>query len=138
MINYFDYVGNKETETIDETTMLIHSKTKSISQDSMVDKGCQTDVEIDLNNNTVVKTNSVKSFSCQYCNKSFNSKFTLKEHINAEHLQLKLSSCQYCEKSFAKKGDLRKHINAVHLQALTCQYCEKSFDRKDHISPEYV
>ena len=51
--------------------MVIQSKTKTISQDSMVDKGCQTEVEIDLNNNTVDETNTVKSFLCQFCDKSF-------------------------------------------------------------------
>ena len=124
-----DSVGNEETVeyTIDETTMVIHSK--SISQDSRVDKSSQTEVEIDLNNNTINEMNAVKPFSCHFCDKSFNHKGSKKKHINSVHLKLKPFSCQYCGKSFANKTGMERHVNVVHLQVkpFSCQYCEKSF-----------
>ena len=66
--------------------MVIHPKTKPISQDSMIDKGYQADVEIDMNNNVVVKP-----FLCQYCEKSFGQKDSLKIHEKSVHLKIKNS-----------------------------------------------
>ena len=82
---------------------------------SIVDEICPTEVKIDLNNNKADKTNTVKPFSCQYCDKSFPNKCKMKRHVDCVHLKIKPFSCQYCEKLFSQKYNMIKHINSVHL-----------------------
>ena len=111
---------------------------------SIVDEICPTEVKIDLNNNKADKTNTVKPFSCQYCNKSFANKCKMKRHVDCVHFKVKPFSCQYCEKSFGQKQSCRIHENAVHLKikSFSCQHCDKSFglkyNMKEHINSVHM
>ncbi|KAI7814568.1 zinc finger protein PLAG1 isoform X1 [Triplophysa rosa] len=76
-----------------------------------------------------------KNFSCQLCEKSFNSLEKLKVH-SYSHTGERPYRCTHndCNKAFVSKYKLLRHM-ATHSPEKThkCSYCEKMFHRKDHL-----
>nr|XP_055073021.1 zinc finger protein PLAG1 [Misgurnus anguillicaudatus] len=76
-----------------------------------------------------------KNFSCQLCEKSFNSLEKLKVH-SYSHTGERPYRCTHndCSKAFVSKYKLLRHM-ATHSPEKThkCSYCEKMFHRKDHL-----
>ncbi|CAG9333672.1 unnamed protein product [Blepharisma stoltei] len=52
------------------------------------------------------------TYKCYYtwCDKSFNSKYNLKRHINALHLGIKRFECSLCGKKLVSKQNLTEHL----------------------------
>ena len=75
---------------------------------------------------------NAKSFHCDFCDKSFEHKRYLAEHIARAHQSNKKFSCDFCKKSFRSKNYLDLHITTVHLgnKNFSCEICNKSFGRK--------
>ncbi|XP_067305542.1 zinc finger protein PLAG1 [Pseudorasbora parva] len=76
-----------------------------------------------------------KNFSCQLCEKAFNSLEKLKVH-SYSHTGERPYRCTHtdCTKAFVSKYKLLRHM-ATHSPEKThkCSYCEKMFHRKDHL-----
>ncbi|KAG1927015.1 zinc finger protein PLAG1 isoform X1 [Pimephales promelas] len=76
-----------------------------------------------------------KNFSCQLCEKAFNSLEKLKVH-SYSHTGERPYRCTHtdCTKAFVSKYKLLRHT-ATHSPEKThkCSYCEKMFHRKDHL-----
>ncbi|XP_078543409.1 zinc finger protein PLAG1 [Lissotriton helveticus] len=81
------------------------------------------------------ETKPRKNFTCQLCDKAFNSVEKLKVH-SYSHTGERPYKCtqQDCTKAFVSKYKLLRHM-ATHSPEKThkCNYCEKMFHRKDHL-----
>ena len=71
---------------------------------------------------------------CQECDKIFNSRKNLNQHINENH-ENKLYSCEQCEKAFRKQSNLRRHMISIHqgVGDLKCTACQQVFKRRDNM-----
>lgn len=71
-----------------------------------------------------------EGFPCYYpqCTKVFYSKFNLRRHVNATHLEIKSFACDLCPRHFASKQGLIEH-RYVHTgeQPYQCAVCGKRF-----------
>ena len=56
----------------------------------------------------------IKEKECSICQKSFSTKQSLKNHIEAVHEGKRPHNCSICDYSTAHKADLKRHIEAVH------------------------
>ena len=79
---------------------------------------------------------------CRSCNKSFNTKYYLTEHIKIIHDKILSHQCSQCSKSFGRKYELRDHINFVHNKMkFDCQECSSIFQNarnlKAHIKKKH-
>jgi uncharacterized Zn-finger protein len=54
-----------------------------------------------------------KPYQCELCQKSFKSKFSLKNHM-LSHSQENNYKCEDCGKCFVNKPNLRYHIEMFH------------------------
>ena len=77
-------------------------------------------------------TNRFGKFSCEKCNKEFNSAMPLLYHqMENKHLGF---LCCVCDQPFIHKGHLRRHVQSVHLkEQFVCFQCpdKRIFTRKD-------
>ena len=67
-----------------------------------------------------------KNHACEHCNKPFDSKRRLEEHINGKHLGLKPLQCDLsqCEFATAYSSILAEHKKVAHgNQKFECPYC---------------
>ncbi|KAL5234008.1 hypothetical protein ACI65C_001418 [Semiaphis heraclei] len=56
-----------------------------------------------------------KSYDCQHCGKQLSYKFSLKHHINSQHIEnVKKVCCPICQKKLSNHKELRYHNNRVH------------------------
>ncbi|XP_061885121.1 zinc finger protein 3-like isoform X1 [Entelurus aequoreus] len=87
-------------------------------EDSKAEKTCHTD-------NT--------HFTCPYCDKTFNHRFSLKRHTR-RHTGEKLFSCSICAKGFIQNTDLEKHMR-IHTgeKPFMCSICSKRFSQKANL-----
>ena len=51
---------------------------------------------------------------CNICGKPFQSKSSLKDHIDRVHKKIKNYQCPYCAHPFFKQTDLNRHIKRKH------------------------
>uniref|UniRef100_A0A2A4J941 C2H2-type domain-containing protein n=1 Tax=Heliothis virescens TaxID=7102 RepID=A0A2A4J941_HELVI len=67
-------------------------------------------------------------YICDFCGKTFFSKYFLMEHIMT-HMRLFKSICHICGNNFARKNYLKVHMKAVHTTVgpLKCSHCDKMF-----------
>ncbi|XP_013178694.1 PREDICTED: zinc finger Y-chromosomal protein-like isoform X2 [Papilio xuthus] len=76
----------------------------------------------------LVHTDKSKMHECNICQKKYNSKSTLAEHMHT-HTGSKPHTCSVCVKSFASKYTLQSHLK-THLdrpRPFKCSQCGKSF-----------
>ena len=71
-----------------------------------------------------------KPYTCSICNESFSRRTSLQQHRSV-HSDVKLHKCDICEKAFSRKYDLKNH-QLVHTgeQPYKCELCIKSFKRR--------
>lgn len=77
------------------------------------------------------KTGGVKSFHCETCGKSFDSKLKLSSH-QIIHRPVRPHVCKVCSKAFLFKNKLEKHILLVHARErpYPCSLCGKKLASK--------
>ena len=64
---------------------------------------------------------------CDFCEKSFQKKFLLHNHVKSFHQGLNPFKCQECDKGFVKQYKLNQHIAVVHENKYTCDICSTKF-----------
>lgn len=75
-----------------------------------------------------------KTFSCQYCQKTFQNPANLTKHQQV-HIGSSPYKCEHCKKSFTSKFKLVRHV-LIHSdkKPFSCSVCERTFHRKDHLN----
>ena len=82
-----------------------------------------------LSNYVSVKENIVsKSFPCPECEKTFNEKHNVIEHINTEHTNN--FNCQCCDDTFNSDSILMRH-KAIYHEKNLCQFCDKTIENEE-------
>lgn len=76
-------------------------------------------------------------FECDYCQKTFSTKTSLRRHIYI-HLGIKPYSCDFCQKRFSQLTNLKGHAERKHLDYIphsyTCNLCHKPFLLKESLA----
>ena len=70
-----------------------------------------------------------KTWNCEWCDKSFNSRPTMIAHTYAHHLRhpKEAGKCEVCDKELAQ-ASLKVHMETVHgAKRHQCELCEASF-----------
>ncbi|KAK6641656.1 hypothetical protein RUM44_013371 [Polyplax serrata] len=77
------------------------------------------------------KTGGIKSFHCETCGKSFDSKLKLSSH-QIIHRPVRPHVCKVCNKAFLYKNKLERHILLVHAKErpFPCTLCGKKLASK--------
>ena len=72
---------------------------------------------------------------CFECDKSYNYRENLKDHIASQHRGIK-QMCNQCGKYFWAKKALKKHTLTVHdgLKKFECKTCKKTFSQKGNLN----
>ncbi|KAI8426413.1 hypothetical protein MSG28_005256 [Choristoneura fumiferana] len=82
-------------------------------------------------------TVGLSRFDCDYCRKSFNTKSSLRRHINM-HLNVKPFECRYCHMKFGQCCNWRSHMKNVHpklkREKYICRKCRKPFLLKENLT----
>ncbi|CAH1790700.1 unnamed protein product [Owenia fusiformis] len=113
--------GCEVPEGLDHDTMVVGNDS---NREGSGGPSC-TNVELD-NIETSETENQVDKFQCQYCEKKYKNKGTLKRHERihtGEGIQ-----CPYCEKCFGEKSHFKEH-ERIHTgdRPYNCGKCEKSY-----------
>jgi len=109
-----------------------------VNRHQMISHSClQTDKSNVLRNNT---DENRKSFNCSYCEKSFQSKSSLRDHLTS-HTGERNFPCPFCPAKLKTKNNLQTHIASCHADKDTsiakdynCTFCPKSFRFKAQLN----
>ena len=87
------------------------------------------------------KLNNAKQHICEYCQKNFASKSSLKKHMILHDKNLKQYSCKLCLKSFKRKESLdihsQTHLPRIKRKLFYCEYCNKSFTYESNLKKHF-
>uniref|UniRef100_A0A1B0CHF3 C2H2-type domain-containing protein n=1 Tax=Lutzomyia longipalpis TaxID=7200 RepID=A0A1B0CHF3_LUTLO len=76
-----------------------------------------------------------KSFDCAFCNRTFQKKGRLKNHIEGQHMQTKIYPCPDCGKEFTLSAALYRHREIHHsTQSFACDTCGKAFKTRIYLN----
>ena len=73
-----------------------------------------------------------RKFKCKQCGKTFLKANHLDDHVNSVHLK-KIFPCHVCEKIFNHRSNLGQHMKKDHPEVnvqLPCDQCKKTFKYK--------
>ena len=73
-----------------------------------------------------------KAYKCKHCEKSFDHKQSLSQHMKEDHENLKDHKCVHCGKLFTADRNMKRHIETVHegQKNFQCEQCLQSFGLK--------
>ena len=73
-----------------------------------------------------------KAYKCKHCEKSFDHKQCLSQHMKEVHEKLKDHKCVHCGKLFTADRNMKRHIETVHegQKNFQCEQCLQSFGLK--------
>jgi uncharacterized Zn-finger protein len=71
-----------------------------------------------------------RKFACERCDKVYDTKKSLREHVRKNHLKVLKHECSVCERKFYLPSALKDHM-ASHTgeRNFRCEYCGKSYPR---------
>ena len=126
-------VGSAMNESMDEPVEYHHiemcngTKLQRLNLQSI-----NLDVKI-LNHKYIPKRSECTSFKCSQCNKCFQMKRSLLQHM-LTHSRDKPFQCSKCDRSFRLKKFLLQHI-VIHSEdkPFECSQCDKIFRLKSHL-----
>ncbi|XP_052776985.1 PR domain zinc finger protein 10-like [Mya arenaria] len=79
---------------------------------------------------------SPRHHKCPYCDKSFNRKDHLKNHMVTHDPNKRMWTCELCDKKYCYVFSYRTHM-AIHRaergETLSCGICEKKFENKEQL-----
>jgi len=76
-----------------------------------------------------------KLTKCPHCEYTSKYAFTVKNHVEFVHMNLKRFKCTKCDKSFKHAKSLRSHYDVYHdNKELKCPQCEKCFKTQSHLT----
>ncbi|XP_033746013.1 uncharacterized protein LOC117331418 [Pecten maximus] len=117
-----DICGNDYAESrLLEKHKKSHERKKTLFQCEICGKGFTRQNSLDLH----IKKHETIESSCDKCNKTFKSKFSLKNHIDNEHIT---KLCAICGEEFPK-GKMKYHMT-THQEKQACGVCGKYYSRK--------
>ncbi|RZF45181.1 hypothetical protein LSTR_LSTR009952 [Laodelphax striatellus] len=96
---------------------------------SILDQGCSVGETEKLLQPLPPPSSAVsRKHACQFCDKSFNQRWSLTSHIDTFHKGIRKHVCNVCDKSFNQKIHLLSH-QATHQKTRkhVCPVCGKSF-----------
>lgn len=75
-----------------------------------------------------VSKHTLTKWICEYCAKSFNTKYKLTLHLRS-HTNVRPFKCSQCTASFKQQTDLNTHLRSIHSndRPFTCTDCGLSF-----------
>lgn len=82
----------------------------------------------------------MSAVSCDFCEKSFCSKYNLERHKKV-HTKEKPFSCKQCKKRFGRKEHLKNHMlthNSIVERPFKCSECDRTFTRKVHLQTHMI
>jgi KRAB domain-containing zinc finger protein len=76
-----------------------------------------------------------KTIKCDHCDKSYNKKSHLIEHMRDKHYEIPKWPCDHCDKSFNRKSHLVSHVKSKHEQQKHhfCIFCDYSTYYKNNL-----
>ena len=81
-----------------------------------------------------VNTEGEKNYPCRYCDKTFKSSTSVKQHETV-HTGERPYKCETCFKAYAGQTNLKNHIIRAHTdeKPFKCKSCPKAYTRKDSL-----
>jgi hypothetical protein len=90
----------------------------------------------------IYNVHTTGDFNCQFCSKSYEKKYSLREHLRTTH-ENDESACEFCSKIFQNSRYLKCHVRDVHCneENSVCDQCKNTFENKNilksHIREEH-
>ena len=130
-----------DKEFITKTSMRLHTEkvhTKSLDMNCKIcDKQFS---DKDYLRCLIRLVHSQKKHFCEVCSNCYSSNESLLHHISTKHIFDKIIKCDFCDKSFQCKGTIDQHVKRVHqgtkkkikksIKKFQCQECHKTFKQK--------
>ncbi|XP_039289278.1 zinc finger protein 710 isoform X2 [Nilaparvata lugens] len=109
----------------DETEDLYSSED---TDESPLDRGCSVGETEKLLQPSLQQPTPTRKHACEFCEKSFNQRWSLTSHVDTFHKGIRRHVCNVCDKSFNQKIHLLSH-QATHQKTRkhVCPVCSKSF-----------
>ncbi|KAM6313027.1 zinc finger and BTB domain-containing protein 40 isoform 1-T1 [Podargus strigoides] len=89
------------------------------------------------------RSSKFSSLQCSSCDKTFSSTAAHREHVKAEHTDVKFHECETCKELFPTLALLQVHVKCRHSgsQPFRCLYCSASFRfpgaLQNHVTTEH-
>lgn len=121
--------GRKKSASTTSTPATAPSSSKRVKQDLLTTaKRLKRDI-VFIEADDSEEERKVRRERCRDCNKTFNSKNSLKLHRKNVHTDDFLFKCHICSKSFKYSINLSSHMQ-VHKESYTCDDCGRVFASK--------
>lgn len=80
----------------------------------------------------------IQETSCNICSTTFNSHYSLLQHLTNEHDATRPFKCANCKLYFSKVRTLEDHINLIHeSDKFRCDYCGIQFQKQASLTAHY-
>ena len=73
--------------------------------------------------------NMIKNFTCEICEKAFQTNKNKKRHIRTAHGEAKNLICNVCNRIFETKNGLNSHLHLHHLEGKKKFVCDSSLNQ---------
>ena len=116
----------KTVKELNDTIERLEKKLDDLNKVVVVLTGAVKELEGKGSEEVLNPSPGFQSFNCKSCSKIFPDKNMLRVHITESHP--KLFKCQHCEKTFDVRFKLENHLEEHEIQKLfKCQRCESNF-----------